>query len=145
MQQWFNSTTYPTAIRLALGAIMLNEVTSRHVGYELLQKYLHFVKIDTKNSRDFMYQINRPRASREIPDLVINRLSKWSVVTVAQGEVQLPLSISKVITQSFFGRIELDVNSAAEYQDTYDGPTSQWLFEEFVEMAEEIARKGDVK
>ena len=51
---------------------------ARELGYRELGRFLPAVRLD-EDSSDFSYQINRPRRSTVIPELSVNRLSKWSV------------------------------------------------------------------
>ena len=79
MLRWFALETCPSLIRLAFGAVLFQPVDDRQTGYRRLAVYLPSVTLDPEGASDFLYQINRPRASSEITGLRINRLSKWSV------------------------------------------------------------------
>ena len=118
MFRWFNLN--PPLRRLAFGTILLLPVDSRKAGYELLGNYLPNVKLDPTNTSDFLYQINRPRNNLlEIPELQINRLTKWSVLK--RGLVNFELSPNAQVavfpsTESLACRLELDINTQAEYK-----------------------------
>ena len=84
MYRWLTIDKAPSLIRLAFGAVLTQSVETHSAGYERLSEYLPF-ELDAKGSSDFLYQINRPRASTVIDDLQINRLSKWAVALLKQG------------------------------------------------------------
>ena len=78
--KWFDLKEIPLFRRIAFGAIVFQPMKDKQSGYELLSSFLPNIQIDEINSSDFLYQINRPRESKVIADLKINRLSKWSVL-----------------------------------------------------------------
>lgn len=93
-----------------------------------------------------MYQINRPRNSTKISDLRINRLSKWQVTLLQQGEVSLDPRATKVFQlakQSLSCTLELDVNTVQDYEDIFECVDQHNVFLELVELSREIAEKGD--
>ena len=133
--------SFPRIQRLAFGAILLKPVESLRRGYEALSVYLPAVQISTDAS-DFLYQINRRRPSRAADGIDVNRLSKWSVQTV-QG--MLVGGDGRVIRKAteFSCRSELDINSAPEHTDELPRDGLQALFGECIDLADEIAMKGD--
>lgn len=144
MSRWMDSESYPSTKRIALGAVLLHQVSGLAQGNELLARYLHHVELDVENSRDFAFQINRPRKSRETSDLEINRLSKWSVVTLVQTEISMPQLSSYVATSTIYGRVELDLNTAVNFEGEFDGKKSRLVLTELSELAEELLREGDI-
>lgn len=148
MRHWFELEACPAVQRLAFGAVLLQPVENREAGYRKLSPYLPFVELDPKGSSDFSYQINRPRDSKlRIPDLTINRLSKWSVATM-RG-VGLSLSPASVVDyalgEAFFAcRLELDINTAQDFQEEISPEQLPAVFQELVDLGREIASEGDI-
>jgi len=137
----------PPLDRLAFGAVLSLPVTQREAAYDILGAMLP-VHLDPATSRDFMYQINRPRASAShgVENLEINRLSKWGCVrfaivkmTIAGGAQSLSQS-----DPDYCCRLELDINTPAEYPGALPSEGHTGLFRELVGMACEIAQEGDV-
>jgi len=150
--RWMKLDTCPPLTRLALGGLLLQPVEDRQNGYQKLKNYLHDVKLSPESS-DFLYQINRPRDSRVgLSGLRINRLCKWSVALL--GRISVSLSVvpkdKKPVTGSVEGqgqyacRVELDINTAQEFKGEFSGHILNSIFNELVDLAQEIAEKGDV-
>jgi len=137
----------PEIKRLGFGAILLAEVPSRADGYGTLQRFLPSVRLE-EDSSDFIYQINRKRPTTTgIDGLEINRLSKWSVML----RTDMVLSFQGIAATQMPGpvhhalRLELDINTAAEFVGPLPHDRLGDIFSELQEMAEEIAARGDVK
>jgi hypothetical protein len=129
----------PTANRLAFGLIANRRVQHRREGYETLASLLPAVKIDAERSSDFFYQINRPRHSKTIDGLLLNRLSKWAVAEIAF----LPIGANAQAVTFYACRSEIDINSDKDRVDGL-GTKSPYLLEELGAMAVEILEGGDV-
>lgn len=150
MLRWFNLKTCPELKRLAFGPILVHPVDSHAAGYRQLSAYLPNVKLDPEGSSDFLYQINRVRDSTsKIDGLRINRLSKWSVATVQTigffvGPISdISISMDKV---GLFRacRLDLDINTAAEFTGPLPKKQLSLIFQELVDLAKEIAVEGDI-
>lgn len=126
--------------RAGFGAILLNPVETKEQAYSLLENYLPTVKI-SQNSRDFLYQINRPIVSRFNTEREINRLSKWHAVQAKYVNFQ----------QDSFGilanacRLELDINSSVDKLYSEDQPIELEEISEFTSFALNIATNGDLE
>ncbi|MBI3909962.1 MAG: hypothetical protein HY320_03400 [Armatimonadetes bacterium] len=146
VRRWLGLANTPDLQRIAFGTVLLRPVGTIEEGYGLLSSYLPSVQIDPERSRDLLYQINRPRPSTCGPtDLQINRLSKWSVAAVQMMRIPiapLALPVQQGLAQ-LACRLELDVNTAADYRGPLDRQQMVPLFEEIVRLAEEIACCGD--
>lgn len=129
--KWLNSNAIPSLNRLAYGAILLCPVTSRKESYTQLAQLLP-VDIDTENSTDFFYQINRPRT---IDDITINRLSKWSTLR----SVFIPSNQVKIAT-----KLEIDVNTSSDEKESIDSRMFGSILETLINWGNEIAEKGDI-
>jgi hypothetical protein len=134
---------FPPINRMAYGAVALLPVESREKGYEQLEPYLPAVTIDPKNSSEFLYRINRLRESAlGIPNLFLNRLNKWSVVTfkIFAGA---PASVT-MLPGRYFCRLELDINTAAEFPGELPKERLDDVLNELRTTADEIILNGDV-
>lgn len=144
MLRWLENS--PSIQRLAFGAVLNKPVNSSKEGYKQISSYLSF-DLD-ENSSDFLYQINRPRKSTStgISDLLINRLSKWSVSILA-GFAFDPSKPEQYITRppQFSVRLELDINTTPDFSIERNSESLPEIFQELVEMGKEIATKGDIK
>ena len=117
MNHWLELKNCPPTIRLAFGATLLLPVLSHEAGYELLSLYLPSVRLDPQGSSDFSYQINRRRKSTiGIPDLDINRLSKWSVIFRRQSLVSMDFKSIREFPELYACRLDLDINTAPEFE-----------------------------
>lgn len=150
MYIWFKFETCPPARRLAFGAVMLQPVAGIQEGYHrMIDAYLHNVKVDIERASDFLYQINMPRPSVSgIKGLVLNRLSKWSVAGFIPLRTRLSLPyLSAEHTagpERFACRLELDVNTAVSFEGELAKEQLPLVFQELVELGEEIAKEGDI-
>lgn len=149
MLHWLE--TAPSIQRLAFGAVLMQPGNSLKDSYYQLSSYLPF-NLD-EDSSDFLYQINRPRklASIEIPDFSINRLSKWSAskwsVSLFAGSASDPSQLTQYVTKptQFAVRLELDINTTADFLGELSSEKLPYVFQELVKFGKEIASKGDVK
>lgn len=150
MSKWFQLGTMPSLVRLAFGAILLQPVEDHVEGYELLSRYLK-IDLDVEGSSDFFYQINRPRNSEtSVPNLRINRLSKWSVSRFQKVLFSVsPASFTPSTVQRskdlYACRLELDINTVPDFEDEFGRQALPKVFSELVDLGKEIAQKGDIK
>jgi hypothetical protein len=140
MSQWIIDG--PSLRRLAFGAAFYREVADKEEGYRLLGAWLR-MQLDPVNSGDFLYQINRRRPTHSgVPNLEINRLSKWTWVQLGlrglEGEQLWPGVHPSACL------LELDINTAPEFSVPLPRETYAPLLGELVAFAEEIALQGDV-
>ncbi len=143
---WLKSA--PAVTRLAWGAALTQPVADRVTGYRKLQEYLPSLKLDIENSSDFFYQINRPRKSKVVGDLVVNRLQKWSVVAIHNVQFQVGATQTQVqrrLDQALHGcRVELDINTAEDRTEVLPKERVGDLLQELVGIGEEIVTRGDI-
>jgi hypothetical protein len=145
IDKWLQFESIPKFRRIAFGSVLTLPVENKVAGYTQIQKFLPNTQLDYVGSTDFLYQINRPRPSRTgIANLKINRLSKWSVVT----GVLIPLTpgMTRIEThmQDFACRLEMDINSAADYEEEINPEVARTIFQELIELAIEISKLGDI-
>jgi hypothetical protein len=145
-QKWLNLTGGPVLSRLAFGAKLIHPVGGKEDGYKLLQKYLHHIKIDPFNSSDLLYRINRPRPSKTTSNIIINRLSTWTVER--NVVVLIPIVGDQIVNQQQVSTncsLELDINNKPEFPLNSTNATSVGTFEELIALGKEIAVAGDVE
>jgi len=130
--------------RIAFGAVLHELADNRLEAYRRLAKYLPTVQIDPEHSSDFLYQINRPRMSKVLPELSLNRLAKWSAATFKLLQFELmPNSMPTVSDGTVSCRFELDVNSSPEWGAVLPHESLGSLFRELSDLAVELAANGD--
>jgi hypothetical protein len=105
--------------------------------------------VPLKDASEFLFQINRPRQSKSIPGIEINRLSRWSSSSITGFEFSImPAAIGQSVVTTrepaHATRIELDVSTPADRRAAIPQNTQAKLFVEMSELAKEIVLKGDV-
>jgi hypothetical protein len=133
--------TLPPIRRLAFGGVLFLQVMNRAHAYEVLEKYLHLGLKYSDQEGDFFYQYNRRRWSKRVPKIQINRLTRWTWVPLAEvrivdGKLEPPRDSAC--------RLEVDINTAPEFQGTIPRERVAPLFEELISLAAEITAQGDV-
>ena len=146
INKWFELEAVPNLIRLAFGANLVQSVQNQQKGLERLAKYIPAVSLDSAHSTDFLYQINRRRASKlDFADLEINRIMKWSVTQHQLFHINPALGGDAVTAPPRnFVQLELDINSVQEFEGEFKRGQFPSLFEELVTLGKEIAAEGDV-
>ena len=149
MTSWLEAS--PALQRLAFGSVFMQLVTDQPTGYRRLAAYLPRIELDPENSSDFSYTINRPKPSTtRISDLVINRLSKWTVLQLRTVEVHIStvegVSPETIVPPGdlFACRLEVDVSTSAQYQGELPHDRLPSLYAELVSLSDEIAAEGDI-
>lgn len=139
--RWLELETCPPLRRVAFGATLLKPVSDQGKGYQTLGKHLPDVTVDPGSS-DFLYQVNRRRPSNAIGGLPLNRLSKWSVQQVQELMISPGDGLVRR-SEAFACRLELDINSVPSKKPLPKDRLPA-LFNELVELANEIMQAGDV-
>lgn len=135
----------PGALRVAFGSVLLSEVPDHQSGYRRLAELLPSVRLDPDSS-DFLYRINRPRRSRVVEGLRINRMSTWALLRLTYGGLT-PDSRGIRLTRAsnqYAAHVEVDVNTAADYEGYFAAERLPAVLDELGTFAREIAREGDV-
>ena len=137
----------PGINRLAFGAVLLMPAEGLSAAYEDINQLLPRIEVDSTGSSDFFYQINRPRPSESCEGVLINRLTKWSVMQggslgfAIQGNAETQFRLGR----DFFAcRLELDLNTAGILQNPVAGEEAVLLLAELVTLGKEIAAQGDI-
>ena len=147
-ERWFNLESYPLMQRLAFGVELVTPVENREAGYDVINQLLPSVELSTKDTSDFLYQINRRRSSKVVDELEINRLSRWSINLYKSARFSLgaDLSSQAIIAgdATFYAAVTMDINTVVDYGGDFDKDKSNTIFRELLELAQEIAVEGDV-
>lgn len=135
----------PTLVRLAYGGTFSQLSPSRVDGYKAISAYLPALAVDPEHSTELSYSINRPRDSKTgIAGLVINRISKWSVVKGVELPSESPGQPEKVLPSSAYAsRVEIDVNTALEFPNPFERKELPLIAEELFTLGIELATLGD--
>jgi hypothetical protein len=148
MVEWLSLASVPAIQRLAFGAILQQPVNGREAGYRLLSRYLPAVDL-TSESRDFLYQINRPRKSK-VPSMTtyeINRLTKWGCASLQRGLIQHQGGVAKSSTlgePTYACILELDISTPTEFKGELPQRVIAQVLREQYEFGKEIASSGDM-
>ncbi len=144
--QWLSSC--PPVTRLAFGAVLNIVVNDRVTGYRRIASYLPNVRLENPDEAlDFMYQINRRRASKVTPGLPVNRLSKWSVPIAKFAQIAIGPNLAGVVAPNAeytLARLEIDISTAVENHDPFAPEQLAAIWLELVEFGQELAIKGDI-
>ncbi|MCU0516983.1 MAG: hypothetical protein MUC60_08970 [Oscillatoria sp. Prado101] len=144
--------TSPPILRLAFGTSLVQPLENKQAVCQQISAYLPWAQqLDIENGSDFLYKINRPNESASgISGMKINRLSQWSAITwkkflriqdeelLGRGKIRPSLSY-------WACRLELDINTALDFEDEIPGKQLAQLFQELVDMGKEIATEGDIR
>lgn len=133
----------PSLGRMAYAPTLVHRVSSVEEGYACLREMLPRLPLDD-GARNLLWQINRPRPSKVVKGITINRLSKWSVLTHQRMHMAQEggLMFSSPVAQSIACKLELDI-----YTDPIEplpAETLLPLLEELIATAKEISERGDV-
>ena len=147
MEVFLDLQGLPQVSRMAVGVISLLPTLDLSEGYRTLCDYLNF-DIDRATSSDFLYQINHRRKSVVLPNREVNRLMRWSVGLYGQqafavGEEGL-IALAGLEGVVTFCRAELDINTVPIDGRNISASDLRPLFSEYLGMAREILREGDV-
>lgn len=136
----------PPTNRLAFGAILGRRATDAQAGYEKILSYISDVQLEPQGISDLVYQINRPRKSGFSKDIMINRLSRWSVQLTGTVGITVDPTIPKA-SASMQGqhicKLDLDINTTL-LDDAVSGDDAHTIFLELVSLGQEISTKGDI-
>jgi hypothetical protein len=147
MHRWLTLDSCPEIRCVAFWAVLLSPVDSKVSGYRQLAAYLPSVTVDPEHSTDLFYQINRPRESATgIPDLKINRFSKWFVAQMFTADfVWEPTRIlTHDAPQGYLACcLELNISTDAERREPLPRETVSNIWQELLNLGKDIVIDGD--
>lgn len=129
--------------RIAVGAILLSATTSREASYRLLGNLVPSVKYDTKNSREPLYRINRPKKSAALKGETLNRVTTWGSILARQAVFNEGGVTFQKVEQSY-ARLECDNSTAAERVDAIPVNDLVKAFNELATLIVENATAGEI-
>jgi hypothetical protein len=118
--------------RVSFGLVLQQTAQTRERANEIAARYLPALHVEPYGCSDLVYQINRWRRSHSVVEVSIDRLSRWSVLPLVRT------------TPDHVVRVELDVSSSASVDARLDADRALDLVDEEIELALEMARRGDV-
>lgn len=136
--------------RLAFGASLFIPTGGQLEAVQEIRGILPSLGIDWQGVRDFVYQVNRPRACTTSSESgPINRIAKWqdvlrqTIVATLLPQGQAPVSVG----QQPVANLEIDINTSIPSDAKKELPQEKLssILEELTENAIEIALSGDVK
>lgn len=141
IENWLNLQN--NVVRLAQAVSFFHRVKDKNDGYELLNKLLHNVKVPDANiASDLSFKINRPRLSKVVEDLKINRLTSWQCM---QGHFGIDRDGENEISEPFdFILLETDLNTDAEWKKEITPENKIKLYKELDFLSKEISEEGDI-
>lgn len=135
----------PQVDRFAFGAVLVKQPPTEAEVLHHFSQYFPDKGLDSSDTSDFMYQINRRCRSVSAPHVVVNRVARWSLEQVQSGNLQIstgaPVSV-QMLGPRLTGKLVLDINTAPE-NNAISVNRLPTFFSEFVAFAYDIALKGD--
>ena len=132
--------------RLALGVVLLKSAMDSSEGIATIVKYVPHLASALDGTSDLIYQINRKRHSRVAPHVEINRLCKWTLEQYQGGALLISPSQNPVFQPDktrFLAKASLDINTVPS-DTAISTKRMPALLGEFIELAREVAIKGDI-
>lgn len=130
--------------RLAFGGQYFLLTQSREDAYSEMSKLMHYVDLDSSNSSEFAYQINRPRKlTFEGKNISINRLSNWATVRLESHSISS--GAQEIIKESNAVAITTDINTDASLDmSLFDFTIKEKIIDTLFEYTNELLTKGDI-
>ena len=140
VRRWVRSEGFLPVRRLALGMVLVSPAATRELGHEQLREFIDAVP--RGEASDFLYQVNRWRRSTSgVENLLVNRLSKWSVTAVQL--MMLGAGMTNLGVTHTFVNLELDLSSSAEFSGPIPRDRVEAVIDDLVAAAGEVATRGD--
>lgn len=134
-------TLCPPAFRIAYGCVLLNEVSERKAGYEILASCLPIIKINPDTWSDFFFQVNNKVNSVVSIASPLNILSKWAVIKALRYKVNNFESVTAPVEFNAC-RLELDSSTAVDNSTSIEPGELSTLYGELRAIADQYASSG---
>ena len=142
-KKWLKTIDFPV-VRLALGAAVLCGADDQKQAYEYLKQYLRSIDLKPDVMRDFLYRINWPKQSSVIPNMLINRLTTWTVSNFTVGNISLDNPAGVVQgDEKTAARLEVDNSTDASRTEGFESAHLALLYAELYELACRSATQGE--
>ena len=141
--KWLGQTTI-SIVRLAVGAILLQEVDSRETAYKTLDELLTSVNVDPE-MKEIVFRCNWPVESKVVAGLMVNRITGWSVVRTSRNLLQLTGESFSVVSgpELHAVRLEIDHSTDQAHSTPFESGQLIPIFKELIELAQQNVEKGE--
>lgn len=140
LEKWL-ADICPSAVRIALGAVLIHECSDRKASYQLLELLLPIIAFEPDNWSDFSFQVNKKATSTVISNLEINQITKWDAIRMRQIRFDQADNTSEQV--DFHAcRLELDINTAAENTTEITNTFIPKVAKELLQLANRYVTKG---
>jgi hypothetical protein len=154
MDRYLESLPLQGLERVAYGVNVIQRVSGLPEGYRKISDCLG-VNVEYPQCSDFLYQLNRRRPSKILANTDLNRLMKWSVVTLGRRilrfDADVTLKEGKIDPEvvapdedQVAVNLELDINTVRKANSRIAKEQVGPLLREFDELAREILAKGNI-
>ncbi|MBA7485117.1 hypothetical protein ES707_20652 [subsurface metagenome] len=140
------SSHLPNIIRIAYGVTLVQSGTDEEATKTILGQYVRAIDLSDAAAGDLIYRMNRPRVSGVTPGLMLNRISDWRLLQQLLVQFtggQQPISPTENILN--LCQVQLDINTDQHLRDPLDSSKLPELFNELVDLGNELAEHGDNK
>ena len=136
---------FPAFSRIAFGGIIYQTAHNLDEVFDILSNYIECIDFSkVAKSSDFLYQNNRlTQISLNGSDISINRLMKWSALVVRTMFINTATKEPKVHEEEPTCLLEFDVNTHVDNDLELDKTRTSGIFNQFLDLAEELSIKGD--
>lgn len=133
------------ALRVAFAPVLIAEATDVRQGYYALSSFLPKLELETLDTTDFIYRVNRRRRSEVFPAALLNRLAQWSLeqallVSVSMASTGQPRVLSP---RTIVRKLTLDINTL-QGAPAMSADNIAGLLDEMITASKELAVQGDV-
>jgi hypothetical protein len=147
IKKWLDQKPEIETWRLAYGLIAEFPVPDTRAAYAKLEGLIPSVRLDSANSSEFFYQINRPKQSHAKPGMSLNRIMKWqSIVQHSYVGAMEAIGTKTPMVQTseeHFAVVELD-NSTPINGAPFAPELLSPIYSELRDMALENISKGEI-
>jgi hypothetical protein len=106
-----NRISFDKVVRIGFGLTLQYEENSHESAYRTLARFLPNLLLEVDSS-DFLYQINKPTQSKTDSTIKVNRMQRWSAVSIEIFSFGNTSNFETTNNKQLFAtRLELDINT----------------------------------
>ena len=147
LRPWLAAPPDTGIVRVAFGLVAALPVLDRGVAYERLQQLVPSVTFDAEHTREVLYRVNRPKPSRVLLGVKLNRITTWTAI-LARAYLTVIGTAPPLQTiageEEFFVRCECDHSTSAEATEPLENASLVAIYDELREMAVENVERGEM-
>jgi len=144
LSAWLGTVDFPV-LREAFGLVSLLPTPDRDTAYERLAALVPSVRYDAANTREVVYQVNRPQASRALPRTTLNRITKWSAMVLRNMMIPAAgVPIAGAEHHHHCVRCECDNSTPADRTEPLPVGSLKVIYEELRDMALQNLERGEM-